>query len=343
MISSDNLFGSSASSESFKPGEAPDDLGFGTKVADESRTRLLNRDGSFNAERRGFPFLKSLNLYHTLLEMSWMQFIAVVFMVYTTINAVFAGAFTACGPQALAGSTAADLSSRFIEAFFFSVQTFTTVGYGHLTPATLTAHGIATVVAFTGLLAFALAAGLVFARFSQAQAQIIFSKQAVVAPYRGIKAFEFRIANQSRRQLIEVEAKVVLRLTKQEGGKRRTEFYNLPLERDKVSFFPLHWTVVHPISEESPIYGFCQEDFEQKEAEFLILLTAIDEASSQVVHTRSSYHHEEVVCGALFSDLLERNPDGYVQIDLRRLHNIEPVEEKETGQTDRSRNWGIRQ
>ncbi|NBB72886.1 MAG: hypothetical protein GVY35_04310 [Bacteroidetes bacterium] len=303
--------------------DPPNDLGFGSKVADQARIRLLNRDGTFNVEREGLSFFKSLNLYHTLLSMSWWSFTLTAFAVYVVVNLGFAMAFVLCGADALAGSTATTGAGRLAEAFFFSVQTFTSVGYGALSPEGLLANGVATVDAFAGLLFFALVAGLVFARFAQPQPQIAFSEQAVIAPYRDHAALEFRIANQRQGQLIEVEAKVVLRLTLHQGDVRRARFYQLPLERDKVSFFPLHWTVVHPIDEASPLHGFTDEDLRATEAEILIQLTAIDETSSQGVHTRSSYRYDEIVTGAQFQGLLERAPDGGVRIDLHQLDDIE--------------------
>lgn len=303
--------------------DPPSDLGFGSKVADQARVRLLNRDGTFNVERKGLSFFKSLNLYHTLLSMSWWSFTLTAFAVYALVNLSFAVAFVLCGPEALAGSTATTWVGRLAEAFFFSVQTFTSVGYGALNPNLLIANVVATIDAFAGLLFFALVAGLVFARFAQPQPQVAFSEQAVIAPYRDHAALEFRIANLRQSQLIEVEAEVVLRLTLHQGDVRRARFYQLPLERDKVSFFPLHWTVVHPIDASSPLHGFTDEDLRATEAEVLIQLTAIDEASSQVVHTRSSYRYDEIVTGAQFQGLLERAPDGGVRIDLHHLDDIE--------------------
>lgn len=197
--------------------DPPSDLGFGSKVADQARVRLLNRDGTFNVERKGLSFFKSLNLYHTLLSMSWWNFTLTAFVVYVVVNLSFATAFVLCGPEALAGSTATTWVGRLAEAFFFSVQTFTSVGYGALSPNLLVANVIATIDAFAGLLFFALVAGLVFARFAQPQPQIAFSERAIIAPYRDRSALEFSIANQRQSQLIEVEAKVVLRLYASSG------------------------------------------------------------------------------------------------------------------------------
>lgn len=314
--------------------EAPKDLGFGMKVAEQSRVRLLNRDGSFNVERRGLPFFKSLNPYHGLLEMSWPGFLAATFLVFVAVNGLFAAGFVALGPSALDGMEATGIWSRLVEAFFFSVYTFTSVGYGAAHPATWGAGAMATVCAFTGLVAFALVAGLVFARFAQPNPQIVFSDRAVIAPYRDRTAFEFRIANQNRTHLLEVEAQVVLRWTRQENGRRVTEFHDLELERHAVAFFPLHWTVVHPIDDESPLCGVDPQELVRREAEFLIQLSAIDEASTERVHVRSSYRFNEVVCGAAFTDILERSDTGHVRIDLRNLDDIRVVEDDRFDRND---------
>ena len=329
MISPKDIFRPTASNDepdSAADEEEPQDLGFGTKVAEQSRGRLVNRDGSFNVERQGLPFFKSLNLYHNLLEMSWPGFLGATFAVFVLVNLAFGYGFLLLGEGALDGMQSTRWLGRLAEAFFFSVQTFTSVGYGHLAPVTVASNVLATLIAFSGLIAFALVAGLVFARFAQPQPQVAFSDHAVIAPYRDIRAFEFRIANQNRTHLLEVEAEVVLRWTRREDGNRHTEFHPLPLERDKVSFFPLHWTVVHPIDEDSPLHGVDPEELVRGDAEFLVQLTAIDEASSEVVHTRSSYRFDDVVCGATFTNILERTDDGRVSVDLTDLSEIERVD-----------------
>ncbi len=308
------------------PVEDLNDLGFGARVVEESKLRLLNRDGSFNVRRKGLSFFQSLHLYQSLLTMSWARFFLIAFVAYIAVNVLFAVGFVLCGPDALSGVTGVTLPERYMEAFFFSVQTFTTVGFGHLSPNSLAADVLVTVDAFVGLLAFALAAGAVFARFSRPTTKITFSERAVIAPYQDGSAFEFRLVNERRSQLIEVEVKVLLRMTTEEEGQPVTHFYPLPIEREKVVFFPLHWTVVHPITEESPLFGcHSEEQLRQWKAEFLILLTAVDDTFSQMVHTRSSYRFDEVVVGAKFASLLETSDDGLVSIDLRRLHDVERV------------------
>jgi inward rectifier potassium channel len=302
------------------------DLGFGSIVSHESRRRLLNRDGTFNVTRTGLNFWTSLSLYHSLLTMKWWRFLALVTLFYVSVNIVFATAYMLCGSAALDGPPNTALNGEFLRAFFFSVQTFATIGYGHVSPVGLAANLIVTLESLFGLLGFALATGLLFARFSRPTAKIIFSRNAVIAPYHGINAFEFRITNARSNQIIEVEAKVLFSRFELSEGRSVRRFYPLPLERDKVAFLPLSWTIVHPIDDESPLHGLTEEHMHETNAEFLILLTGIDETFSQTVHTRSSYKAEEMVWDAKFSDIYRRpTEDGELTADIRLLHSIERV------------------
>jgi inward rectifier potassium channel len=218
------------------------------------------------------------------------------------------------------------LSTGLLRASFFSVQTFATIGYGQVSPVGLAANLTVTLESLIGLLGFALATGLLFARFSRPTAKIIFSRNAIIAPYHGINAFEFRITNARSNQIIEVEAKVLFSRFELVDGRSVRRFYPLPLERDKVAFLPLSWTIVHPIDEESPLRGLDADHMHDTNAEFLILLTGIDETFSQTVHTRSSYKAEEMVWDAKFSDIYRRpTADGELTADIRLLHSIERV------------------
>jgi inward rectifier potassium channel len=301
------------------------DLGFGSVVARESRQRLLNRDGSFNVRREGLGPLGSLSLYHFLLTTSWPKFLSLVVAGYLALNGAFALIFVACGPGALAGASEAEAGgSAFLRAFFFSVQTFATIGYGQISPNGLAANIAVTVESLVGLLGFALATGLLFARFSRPTAKIVFSERALISPYEGGTAFEFRIVNSRNNQLIEVACKVLVTYTPRETGQRT--FTALNLERPRVTFFPLSWTIVHPIDEQSPLHGLSQEELLARNAEFLILLTGFDETFSQTVHTRSSYKAAEVVWGATFESMFKPpTAAGVVRIDVGRLHSYRRV------------------
>lgn len=297
------------------------DLGFGAVVASDSKSRLLNRDGSFNVVRDGLKFFASWSPYHFLLTVSWPRFLGLVVAAYLGANAFFATLFFALGPGALDGVAGTGLGSRYLQAFFFSVQTFATIGYGHISPVGLAANLVVTLESLVGLLGFALATGLLFARFSRPTANILFSESAILAPYHGITAFEFRIVNARRNQLIEVRAKLFLSYFRE--GRKSRDFLDLSLERDRVAFFPLAWTIVHPIDSASPLFGLTHEELIRSEAEFLILLTGTDETFAQTVHARSSYKAEEIVWGARFTNLFNPPRDGVLSIDISRLHNYE--------------------
>ena len=308
------------------PNDINSDLGFGSVVARESRKRLLNQDGSFNVRREGLPLLQSLSAYHYFLTISWTRFLAFVVGLYLCANALFALAYVACGDDALTGFRAMGMGERFATAFFFSVETLATIGYGTIAPVNTLANVVMIVEALSGLLMFALVAGIVFGRFSRPVAQIVFSRNAIIAPYRGMTAFMFRIVNQRSNEIVQIQAKLMLTRRKK-GIDGEREFIGLNLERDNVVFFPLTWTVVHPIDEKSPLRGTTRQELIDAEAEFLILLNGFDETFSQTVHTRSSYLAEEVVWGAKFRSIFNPpKPDGTLSVDIRKMHDFEKVE-----------------
>lgn len=303
------------------PREEFKDLGFGSVLGAEGG-RLLNRDGSFNVVREGLHPLSSLSVYHYLLTVSWTKFILWMCAGYVAANALFAAGYLLCGPDALAGVVEMHAGSRYLTAFFFSVETLATIGYGHVAPIGLAANLLVTLEALIGLLGFALASGLVFARFSRPVAWIIYSHHALIAPYRGMTGFMFRVVNGRSNQLLEVGAKVSLALGR--DGSRR--FHELSLERDHVVLFPLSWTIVHPIDETSPLWGVTEQELRDADAEFFVSLQAIDETFSQQVHSRTSYKPAEVVWGARFSDAFVRRPGRPLGIDISRLHDHQPAE-----------------
>lgn len=297
------------------------DLGFGSRVGRESTYRLLNKDGSFNVRRDGLSFWESMTFYQVMLQISWPKFYLITLGSYLAINVLFAFGYMLIGPDAVSGGTMTGVDSTFLNFFFFSVQAFTTVGFGHLTPIGLAANVLFTIESFIGLLGFALMTGFMFARFSQPHAKIAFSEKAIIAPYRQGKALMFRIANKRQGQLVEMSAKVIFSYM-DEGHRIYDE---LTLERKRITFFPLHWTVVHPISEGSPLREESPESLKQKEAEILILLTGYAETFSQTVHTRSSYRHSEIKWGARFTDIYSLRDDGRMSIDMQGLSDFEDI------------------
>jgi inward rectifier potassium channel len=301
-------------------------LGFGAVVSSNRARRLLNRDGSFNVVREGLGVLATVAPYHLLLTIGWPGFIAVVTLLYLVLNLLFALVFLACGPDALAGPAIHMLGGRFSQAFFFSIQTFATIGYGQIGPNGLAANLLVTVEALVGLMYQALATGLLFARFARPTASIVFSRQAIIAPYAEMQSLQFRIANRRRRnEIIDLEAQVLYTsFETNDRGQLVRRYRLLPLERNKVTFFPLSWTIVHPIDESSPLKGKSREDLERDDAEILVLLTGVDETYEQTVHARTSYRADELVWNARFRSVFRGiSPAHLLSIDVSRLNDIE--------------------
>jgi len=262
--------------------------------------------------------------------MGWGRFLLIFATFYLVANAVFAAGYVACGQNALAGPGFAGHSAMFSDyfrAYFFSVETFGTIGYGNVAPVGMPANVIVTIESFIGLLSAALVTGLVFARFSRPNAAILYSKHALIAPYRGINAFMFRCANERTNQLIEVSVQIMYsRIVVRPNGDRVREFTSLPLEFDKVTFFALSWTVVHPIDESSPLLNSTREALLDNEAEFLVLLSGNDETFSQTVHSRTSYKADEIIWNARFRSMFIESPTrGTTGMDLLRIHEYELI------------------
>ncbi len=309
---------------SFNNEEEYKDLGFGTKVSNQGK-RLINRDGSFNVDKKGLSFKESLSFYHSLLTMSWLRFNTIVVLAYIGINLFFAVLYLIIGTQHLEGIRGVAPLDRFLDSFFFSVQTFTTVGYGRINPAGFWAELIASFESLSGLMGFALATGLLYGRFSRPNAKLIYSKNALIAPYRDTTAFEFRLANTRKNQLIDVEIKVMLSRKEIINGSKERKFYELSLERTKVSFFSLSWTVVHPIDQDSPLFEITKEKLTESDAEFLILLKGFDDTFSQSVHSRMSYKFDEVMFGYKFKSIFIEGDIDITTIDLSKINDIEPA------------------
>jgi inward rectifier potassium channel len=306
--------------------DEPKDLGFGSIVGGANEKRLLNRDGTFNPRRNGLPYLSSLSFYHYFLTITWPRFFAFIIGAYAAANTLFALLYLWCGVDALSGPQPTKVAGPFWRAFFFSVETLATIGYGNIAPNGMAAHAVMTLESLVGLLVFALTTGVLFSRFARPTAALMFSDIAVVAPYRSKHAFMFRVTNARSNQLVELEAKVLF--SRIEGAGRIYD--ELKLERSRVTFFPLSWTVVHPIDENSPLHGRSPQELAAKDAEFMIMLTGIDETFSQTVHARTSYKPAEILFGHKFMNIY--NPvdeQGVVSIDVRKLSDTEVAEEDE--------------
>jgi inward rectifier potassium channel len=306
-----------------KAGQSPNDLGFGSVVSRESRQRLLNRDGSFNVERVGIPWYGSMSLYHTLINTTWTRFLGLVSLGYLVANLAFALVYYGLGPGSLHGPDVFAASDRLWQCFFFSVQTLATIGYGVVSPASHSANVVVAVESVTGLVGFAVVSGIAFARFARPVGRFIFSDRALVAPFQGGTALMFRTTNARQNQMVDVHARLLL--ARRLGPDRmEREFVELALEREHVAFFPLTWTVVHPITASSPLWGADAEALGACDSEFIVLMSGVDETFSQTVFARTSYRGDEIVFGARFVDAFDRSrDDGVLRVDVRKLSEIE--------------------
>jgi len=300
------------------------DPGLGTKVVNR-HSRLILPDGSFHVRRIGIAWWKRATPYQWLGQISWTRFTFLAFAGYFVANTLFAMAYLAVGVEHLNGIVPGSWDHDFREAWFFSAQTLTTVGYGHVSPSGSLVSGIAAFEALCGLMGFGVWTGLLFNRFSRARSRILFSKNAVVAPHKGATAWMFRMVASHDHPLLDAEAYALFSWIGEGATGPVRHYQDLSLERSSVRFFPMNWTLVHPIDDDSPFKDLSKEDLEQIDAEILVLVRAHDETYGQSVHARASWKASDILFGARFAPMMSPSPDGATEIDLSRLDATESV------------------
>ena len=302
------------------------ETGLGTNTA-LSGGRFFNKNGVPNMEVSGLPFWQRLNIYHSLLSMKNWKFITVIIVFFILINLVFAGIYLCIGIDHLGGMVANSESEKLGEAFFFSAQTFTTVGYGRIHPIGFAASFTASMEALTGLMSFALVAGLLYGRFARPRAYIRYSKNAIFAPFKQGTALMFRMVPYTKNYLLNVEVKVTLAVKVLEDSQMKNRFYSMPLDIAKATTMTSNWTLVHVINEDSPLFGFSKEDMINAEAELLIFVQGFDESFSNTVVSRASYNYEEFVYGAKFAPMYHPNEDNTSTVlHIDKLDDYTPAE-----------------
>ena len=241
-------------------------------------------------------------------------------MAYLVLNLLFTGVYLLVGLEGLAGLQG---ENDALDAFFFSSQTLTTVGYGALHPTGKAIGIISSFESFFGLLGFAVSTGLLYGRFSKPKSKMMFSKNALISPYQEITGMMSRVANPTNSQLINVEAKMIFSQVLSENGKMNRKFYPLELEINQISLFVTSWTIVHPISEDSPLFQLTQKHLMERNAEIVLMLSAYDESYNQEVHVRSSYKYNEMIVNAKFIPILGHNNKHQSIIKLDQLNDYE--------------------
>lgn len=309
-----------------KNAQVNNETGLGTNTTLSGGGRFFNRDGNPNMEVRGMMLWERLNIYHSLLTMSMWKFLVVVVIYFLGTNLIFSGIYYLIGIEHLGGLMQVKGLELFGEVFFFSAQTFTTVGYGRINPMGFAASFTASMEALTGLMTFAIATGIMWGRFSRPKAYIRYSKNAIIAPFRDGIALMFRMVPFTRNYLVNVEVKVTLAMQVTEDGQMKNRFFNMPLDIAKANTMTANWTLVHIINEESPMYGFTKEDLSNARAEMLVFVQGFDESFSNTVISRTSYTYEEFVFGAKFLPMYHPSEDGMKTVlHLDQLDTYEEV------------------
>ena len=296
-----------------------DDLGFGPQPVMKSQP-LINKDGSINVKRKGLSVFRTENNYHTLITMSWTKFWLMVLAGYSIVNIIFALIYVGIGVDNFNGTEGSRGYQQFLDAFFFSAQTISTVGYGHISPKGNTTNFVAALESMMGLLAFALATGLLYGRFSRPSAKILYSENILISPYlENGSGVMFRLANLRRNILIDLEVEIIFSFNEEVDGKVVRRFFPLELERRRVSILTLNWTIVHPLDDNSPLRDMTVEDMRKTEASFSVLLKAFDDTFSQTINSRTAYTYKNIVWGAKFIPAFERDEDGRIVLDLSKI------------------------
>ncbi|MEQ9670247.1 ion channel [Coleofasciculus sp. G2-EDA-02] len=289
-----------------------------------SQSRIVSRDKRrrFDIARKGISHSHWRDPYHLLLTLDWSWFFVLIGGGYILINVVFAVLYLAggdCIENARPG--------LFWDAFFFSVQTMASIGYGAMYPrpdCTYT-NILVTIEALTGLMGLTTATGLMFARFSRPTARVLFSRVAVITVHNGVPTLMFRMANERYNQILEAQLTVsLLRNEITAEGEFMRRFYDLKLVRSQTPIFTLTWTAMHPIDQSSSLFGMTPESLAEAEVEIVVTFTGLDETVSQTIHARHSYIAEEIIWNQRFVDILSRSRDGRRIIDYRRFHDVIP-------------------
>jgi inward rectifier potassium channel len=300
--------------------------GFGTNASIHGG-RFFDKNGAANVEKKGINVLDSISWYHTMIDLPRWKFMSILFLFYIGINFVFALLYYGIGIEHLDGIAISGSEwTKFGQAYFFSAQTFTTVGYGHISPTGFLSSALSAAEALIGLLSFAIATGLFFGRFSKPSVFLKFSHNAIIGPYGEGTALMFRLAPFKNTNYIDAEANVNLAMSIEENGVLVNKFFALNLEMKKINTLTLSWTLVHPINEESPLYQFTASDFAAIKGEILVIIKTFDDMFSTTVAARTSYTFEEVVYGAKYEIMYAKNADNTRTIlHLDKLNAFIPV------------------
>lgn len=284
----------------------------------------MNPDGSLNIFRnQKQPFWTDIS--HGILSITWPKFFLFVGLIYIFVNFFFAVIYFALGHEGLQGIRHQDGLHFFTECFFFSVQTFSTIGYGQISPVGLGQNIVVAIQALTGMLSIGLISGLFFTRFLKPTSKVVYANKALITTYNGQPAFIFRMANSRQNQIVEASVKVsAIRDTELKEGGRMRLLADMPLVRDRNSVFALSWTVIHIIDKDSPLYNLSPDAMRAANMEVFVNVTGYDETFSNTVHSRRSYVADEIEFNRFYEDMMFRK-EGRTAVDLSKISLLKPV------------------
>ena len=302
------------------------DLGFGRVVAQSVRGRFLTHDGEPTSRKYGLGGQRIERFYLRALAAPLPVFLAWGLGALLLLNGFFTLAYLALGDGALRGGEAVGISDPFLRAFGFSVGIFTTTGTTPMYAFGTTAHWLVVFESFFGPFVLVATAGLLIARLTRPRMRLRFSESAVVAPYEEGRGLMFRIVNVQPAELSDVQVRVSITLFEVTNGRRERNFYPLALERSSVDLFTLHWTIVHPITADSPLRGATPDSLREAQAELLILVNAHEETFSTRVTARASYWWDEIRWDAKFASIFASSAEDVLAIDVDRLDRLERLD-----------------
>jgi len=305
-----------------------DDTGFGSR--DNYGGRFINRDGTFNIRKEGQGFWQRFSLFQSMLNLPLWRFALMIFLFFIGINLLFTIIYLTLGVDQFVGLLANNRWAEIKEIYFFSTETFTTVGYGRVNPIGDGANFVASIEAMCGFISFAIVTGLIYVRFAKPTSYLVFSDHAVITPYKGGTGLMFRfVSYKDNHTLTDLDIRVNAALLLQENGQSVYKFYDLALERSKVDSLPMNWTVVHPIDDKSPLMGFAEDDIKAADLEVYVLVRGFDDVFSNFVLRRTSYTYQEIQFNRKFVPMYHESEDGKTTIvELNKLNEHQMIEPK---------------
>lgn len=298
------------------------DPGLGSKFQ-KPINRMMNPDGSYNIVRKG-GLNNYQDFYKFLLDIKWPLFFVFITIFYVSLNLIFTALYLIIGIDQLRGISSNQ--SDFFNAFSFSAQTFTTVGYGAISPNGKGVSILAMIEAYAGLLSFALATGLLYGRFSKPSLKIIFSENLLLTPYENGMSFMFKMVNTRNNVLLNTKVTTLFIMDKGIGEEAyNKEYFPLNLESDKVNFFPLTWTLVHKIDENSPAFEISLSELKKRNAEIIIMVETFDETFGQMLIQKHSYAHEKWIEGKKFDRNFRMDEEGKLVLHINELNNLTSI------------------